>query len=320
MLLEPFSGGESKSSSGFGLAITREMVNLCRGEMKLVNSGSGILCEIKLPLYLNKGKDIYNVVHETVSEKPSLLLVISHAELRNFLSRSFISDYHVMECDYAEKAFTTMDSKSPDFVICDFELNGIDGLQFFRQFCENQKVGNIPFMLLYGDDESVKLDALHAGVHSCVRKPFNLEELQTMVRNYFLTRENLKRELTSDSQSIRLRNVEINDLQKEILQRLLDFMENHYADPNLSVELLSSELEMSRPQLYRKLHILTGLSVQEFIKSFRLKKAAAFLRTGEQRISDVAYQTGFSDPQHFSKSFKNQFGISPSQYASENRL
>jgi AraC-like DNA-binding protein len=77
---------------------------------------------------------------------------------------------------------------------------------------------------------------------------------------------------------------------------------------------------MSRPQLYRKLQILTGLSVQEFIKSFRLKKAAAFLRSGEQRISDVAYQTGFSDPQHFSKSFKNQFGISPSQYAAENRV
>jgi AraC-like DNA-binding protein len=205
-------------------------------------------------------------------------------------------------------------------VICDFDLNGIDGLQFFKQFSENPKVENIPFMLLYGDDESVKLDALHAGVHSCVRKPFNLEELQTMVRNYFITRKNLNRELTSDSQSIRLRNVEINDLQKEILQRLLDFMENHYSDPNLNVELLSSELDMSRPQLYRKLQILTGLSVQEFIKSFRLKKAAAFLRSGEQRISDVAYQTGFSDPQHFSKCFKNQFGISPSQYASENRL
>jgi AraC-like DNA-binding protein len=169
------------------------------------------------------------------------------------------------------------------------------------------------------DDQSIKLKALHAGILSFIVKPFNIEEVQAIVRNYFSTRKTLKKELTSDSQSIQLRDVEINYTQKELLDRLLDFMEKNYSDPSLNVELLCTELEMSRPQLYRKLQTLTGLSVQEFIKSFRLKKAAAFLRSGEQRISEVAYRTGFSDPQHFSKSFKSQFGASPSQYVAQHK-
>jgi AraC-like DNA-binding protein/signal transduction histidine kinase len=320
LLLDPFSGGESQTSSGFGLAITSELVKLCKGEMKLVNSEKGILAELKLPLIINQAKNSEKVLFENESNKPILLLVISHAEMRTFLVESFSPDYGILECEYAENAFSMIEQKWPDFVICDFELKGTNGLLFFNQFNENQKAEGIPFILLSDDDDqSVKLDALRAGVHRFIQKPFNLDELKTIVHNHFITRKKLQKELTSDSHSIQLRNVEITDPQKELLNRLLNFMEKHYADTNLNVELLCAELDMSRPQLYRKLQTLTGLSVQEFIKSFRLKKAASFLRSGDMRISDIAYQTGFSDPQHFSKSFKIQFGISPTHYAAEHK-
>ena len=320
LLLEPFSGGESETSYGFGLAITSELVKLCKGEMRIVNSGKGILAELKLPLILNKAKTSDKVYFENEANKPILLLVISHAEMRSFLVESFAPEYRILECEYAENALSMMEQKWPDFVICDFELKGINGLLFFSQFNENQKAEGIPFVLLSSDDDqSVKLAALRAGVHRFIQKPFNLDELKAIVHNHFIARKKLQKELTSDSHSIQLRNVEITNPQKELLDRLLHFMEKHYADPNLNVELLCAELDMSRPQLYRKLQTLTGLSVQEFIKSFRLKKAAAFLRSGDMRISDIAYQTGFSDPQHFSKSFKIQFGISPTQYTAEHK-
>ena len=320
LLLEPFSGGESETSSGFGLAITSELVKLCKGQMRLVNSDKGILAELKLPLIINQPKTSEKVLFENESNKPILLLVIGHAEMRTFLVESFAPDYSILEYEFAENALSMIEQKWPDFVICDFELKGINGLRFFSQFNENQKAEGVPFVLLCGDDDqSVKLDALRAGVHRFMQKPFNLDELKTIVHNHFITRKKLQKELTSDSHSIQLRDVEITDPQKELLDRLLNFMEKHYADPNLNVEFLCAELDMSRPQLYRKLQTLTGLSVQEFIKSFRLKKAAVFLRSGNLRISDIAYQTGFSDPQHFSKSFKIQFGISPTQYAVEHK-
>jgi len=321
LLLEPFSGGDSGSLYGFGLAITNELVKLCQGKMRVFNFGEGLKAEIQLPLTLINEKTFTAIANQkTVSDKPVVLLVISHAELRFYLSKSFNLEYQVVESDLAEKAITAMEEKMPDLIICDYELKGMDGLRFYMQIIENPKTESIPFILLSDEaDQIIKLKALHAGVLSFIVKPFNVEEVQAIVRNYFSTRKTLKKELTSDSQSIQLRNVEINNTQKELLDRLLAFMEKNYPDPSLSVELLCAELEMSRPQLYRKLQNLTGLSVQEFIKSFRLKKAAAFLRSGEQRISDVAYQTGFSDPQHFSKSFKSQFGASPSQYVAQHK-
>ena len=321
LLLEPFSGAHSDSLYGFGLAITKELVNICQGNMRVLNFEGGLKVEIQLPLILTTEKTSKGSINqESARYKPVLLLVVGHAELRAYLSESFNPEYQVIESDFAEKAIKIMEEKMPDLIICDNELNAMDGLRFYMQLIENPKTDGIPFILLSDDtDQTIKLKALHAGVLSFIVKPFNVEELRAVVRNYFSTRKTLKKELTSDSQSIQLRNVEINNLQKELLDRLLAFMEKNYSDPGLTVELLCDELDMSRPQLYRKLQTLTGLSVQEFIKSFRLKKAAAFLRLAEQRISDVAYQTGFSDPQHFSKSFKSQFGVSPSQYVAQHK-
>jgi ligand-binding sensor domain-containing protein/AraC-like DNA-binding protein/CheY-like chemotaxis protein len=321
LMIEPFSGGDSESPYGFGMAITNELVKLCKGNMRLANNDVGLKAEIHLPLILNSEKNKpENIFYQNELEKPALLIVIENTELRNYLAEFFSAEYLVFNFDLAEKAIAVIDENLPDMIICDYELKGIDGLQFYLQLIANQNTGSIPFILLNGnDDPSIKLQALNAGAYSFIVKPINVAELQAVVRNYFTSRENLKKELTSDIHSIQIRDVEITNPHKELLDRLLNFMEYNFSDPNLNVESLCAELEMSRPQVYRKLQVLTGLSVQEFIKSFRLKKAAAFLRAGDIRISGVAYQTGFSDPQHFSKSFKNQFGKSPTQYAAQHK-
>jgi len=319
LLLEPFSGGKSIEPVGFALAITHELVKLCEGNMQIENFGGGLKVEIQIPIHPDFEKRILNTENQlNIPNQPAILFVINHIELRGFLSESFKRGYQVLSCGSAEEAHAVLEKRRPDLIVSDYELNGIDGLQFYNQLIANRITENIPFILVNGeDDPSIRLAALQAGVYNIVDKPFNIEELQAILRNYFASRKNIKGQLTSDSNSIHLLDVEISDQMKELLDRLLAFMEKNYQDSNLNVELLCVELEMSRPQLYRKLQTLTGLSVQEFIKSFRLKKAAAFLRSGDQRISDIAYLVGFSDPQHFSKSFKIQFGKSPTQYAAE---
>ena len=320
LLLEPFSGGKSVEAIGFGLAITSELVKLCDGKIKVENHRGGLKIEIQIPIYVDLEKNKLLVEEQlNESDQQLVLLVINHLELRAFFSETFSRVYQVLCCGTAEEANSILQKNVPEFIVCDYELNGMNGLQFYQQLIAKNKTENIPFVLLTIDDApSIKLAALQAGIHSVLGKPFNMDELQAIVRNYFASKKNIKGQLTSDSNSIHLLDVEITDPQKELLDRLLAYMEKNYLDSNLSVEKLCAELEMSRPQLYRKIQTLTGLSVQEFIKSFRLKKAAAFLRSGDHRISDVAYLVGFSDPQHFSKSFKNQFGKSPSQYISEN--
>ena len=69
---------------------------------------------------------------------------------------------------------------------------------------------------------------------------------------------------------------------------------------------------MSRSQLYRKMKALIDQSPSQFIRSYRLDKAKNLLETTDLTISEVAWQTGFKDLAHFSKSFQEKYGGPPS--------
>ena len=89
---------------------------------------------------------------------------------------------------------------------------------------------------------------------------------------------------------------------------------NQLSDEQLSVESLAEEIGMSRVQLYRKVSALTGMSVNEMIRKLRLQKAAQLLGQAWGPVSQVAYEVGFSNLSYFSKVFKEEFGVLPSEY------
>jgi AraC-like DNA-binding protein len=86
-------------------------------------------------------------------------------------------------------------------------------------------------------------------------------------------------------------------------------------DEQLSVETLAEEIGLSRSQLLRKITALTGVSVNELIRTFRLQKAAQLLKQNWAPIAQVACEVGFSNVSYFGKVFKEQYGILPSEYA-----
>ena len=71
---------------------------------------------------------------------------------------------------------------------------------------------------------------------------------------------------------------------------------------------------MSRSSLFRKLRSLTGMTPNSFVNSYRLNKAAGLLRNGDYRVSEVCDMLGFKSASYFAKAFKQQFGVSPSEY------
>ena len=85
------------------------------------------------------------------------------------------------------------------------------------------------------------------------------------------------------------------------------------SDSDLSVETIGAELGLSRVQLYRKMKALTGLSPVELLRKARLKRGRQLLEKGGKNISEIAYEVGFSAPSYFTKCFKDEFGISPSE-------
>jgi AraC-like DNA-binding protein len=113
------------------------------------------------------------------------------------------------------------------------------------------------------------------------------------------------------------RHEEVQDPDDKFLQRLMSVLDENITDPDFNVSRLVREIGMSRPVLFRKTKMLTGLSVIDLIRDLRFKKAAMLLSQRKLTISEVAFTVGFSDPKYFSKSFRNHYGKSPSQYLGE---
>ena len=91
-------------------------------------------------------------------------------------------------------------------------------------------------------------------------------------------------------------------------------LEKNLDNPNFSMDDFASELAMGRSSFYNKVHSVTGHSPNKYIRILRMKRAAELLLTGKYTSAEVAYKIGIMDASYFSKSFKEQFGISPKAF------
>jgi AraC-like DNA-binding protein len=101
---------------------------------------------------------------------------------------------------------------------------------------------------------------------------------------------------------------------QKLLKKALDIVEKNISDPLFGVEKMAEEMGMSRANLHRKLKTITGFAPSDFIRSVRLKRAADLLRNQTDSVAQIGFTVGFEDQSYFSKSFKKQFGVSPSEY------
>jgi transcriptional regulator GlxA family with amidase domain len=103
------------------------------------------------------------------------------------------------------------------------------------------------------------------------------------------------------------------------LQKAIQVVEKNIDDSDLDIESFSIKAGVSRMQLYRKLHALTNMTVKEFIRHIRLKRAAQMLVQDKLNVSEVAYAVGFKDLSHFRKCFKQEFGMNASDYVTKSK-
>jgi AraC-like DNA-binding protein/Tfp pilus assembly protein PilF len=101
---------------------------------------------------------------------------------------------------------------------------------------------------------------------------------------------------------------------QRLLRKAIELVEKKMSDPLFSVEKMAEEIGMSRTNMHRKIKAITGFPPSELIRSIRLRKAALLLRNETDSISQISFNVGFEDHSYFSKAFKKQFGVSPSEY------
>ncbi len=326
--------------TGVGLALVKELVELHHGSVRVASElGKGSTFTVRLPLgssHLDEGEiaewdedmtlreiaappDVETPIAavDEASLPPDgerVLIVEDNADLRDFLRQQLRTDYVVIESGNGADGLRKAEQFVPDLIISDIMMPEMDGYQLCSAIKRNEKTNHIPVILLTAKATTEnKLEGLETGADDYLTKPFNAQELNLRVRNLIQLRKQLREKFSSEM-LLKPSDVSVPSQQRLFLERVTAVIEKHLSEEDFSVELLAAEIGMSRSQLHRKLKALTNKGPNELIRSFRLQRAAELIRQDAASLAEIAYQVGFGSQAYFTRSFGEEFGLSPSEY------
>jgi YesN/AraC family two-component response regulator len=190
----------------------------------------------------------------------------------------------------------------------------MDGIEFTKKFKGNPKTAHIPLILLTGQPQTEKqLEGLKSGADAYMTKPFEIELLEARISNFLKRNEKLAAHLILDKISKPM-DIQIASQDEKLLDKVVRSIEKHISDSELNIDKVCNETGLSHSILYRKIKNLTGQTVNEFIRTVRVRRAEQLLRTKKFSVSEVMYETGFSNHSYFSKCFRKLYNKSPKEY------
>jgi DNA-binding response OmpR family regulator len=326
--------------TGIGLALVKELVDLHGGKISLEShEGSGTTFSLALPLALvppsitqpdellskrpsNPVAPLPHSRRETIAEGSistqeaaiHILVVEDNAELRHFIGQNLGKEYAVREAENGLKGYEQAVSTIPDLIISDVMMPGLDGVSLCQKLKTDERTSHIPLILLTAKaDMESKLKGLETGADEYLTKPFHLEELLLRIRNLLESRKRVQERFGKQTQ-LNPQEIPVTTTDERFLQRVVSVLEVHLDNADFDVEAFSKEIGLSRTHLHRKLTALTGQAPNEFVRTFRLKRAARLLEQQHGNVSEIAYSVGFSTLNYFTKCFKDYYGVSPSEY------
>jgi len=194
----------------------------------------------------------------------------------------------------------------------------MDGMEMCTKLKQDKRTDHIPLIMLTAKaDRDSKIEGLQTGVDDYLIKPFDAEELKVRVKNILDQRKLLRVHYRKEFEANDPFTVDIPSGDGDFLTKVVDTIKSHLGESEYSVEQLGNEVGFSRSQFYRKIMALTGYPPHEFIRNIRLKQAARMFREGNTNVTQVLYTVGFNSPSYFTKSFRELFGINPSDFILE---
>ena len=250
----------------------------------------------------------------------TILIVDDNADIRAYLRTILQDKYQVNEAADGQQGLSLANEIVPDLIVSDVMMPVMNGLEFCQRVKSGIATSHIPVILLTARALSQhQIEGYESGADAYITKPFKAEVLTARISNLLKSRHQLRHlfshdepETKDDSKPQEADVQRPTEKEDTFLLKFRDFIEMNMADSDLSVETIGAELGLSRVQLYRKVKALTGLSPVELLRKTRLQKACEILKGSDKNVSEVAYEVGFSAPSYFTKCFKDEFGISPS--------
>lgn len=337
--------------SGIGLTVVKSFVEVMSGHIDVSSADkssgcSGTTITITLPLAKTDDKTVISKDLATSSEtvvsldelsistpddiplpedesKPVVLVIDDNSDLRMML-KSILSDrYHVLITDNGKRGIELAKAAVPDIILCDVMMPVMDGIECCHTLKNDIRTSHIPVIMLTAcslDEERVQ--GLEQGAEAYIAKPFStsvlLAQIDTLLKNRIIVNNfySTPQTAVADNRDVKPQSAPMERLSKydkEFLEKLRTLVESNYTDEQFNVETLSEKICLSRAQLYRKCKSLTGVSPVEFIRNIRLEHGRELLSTTDLTVTEVAKQTGFTDPAYFSRCYKNYYGTPPSK-------
>ena len=248
-------------------------------------------------------------------EKKTIMVVDDDSEVAYYLEMLLGSDYQVVCRFNAESALEAITENAPDLILSDVVMPGKDGYWLCREIKESLQLCHIPVILVTAKTTiENQVEGLNVGADAYVTKPFEPHYLMALIKSLLNNREKTRSLLSRSTQTDKMDENVLSPQDNMFMTELYHLMESELSNPELDVTRMAQLLKISRTKFYYKVKGLTGENPSVFFKTYKLNRAAELLKEGKYTISEIADMTGFNTLSHFSKSFKQQFGIPPSEY------
>ena len=334
--------GQQSLGSGIGLALSKSIIQLHHGSIS-VTSHQAEHMEERLTcftIYIKTGSAHFSaneMLPDRISNLPlvpmlteplpdidtrsgmedkkfDILIVEDNEAIRNFIAENLSGNFNITQCINGQEGLEAAFRNIPDLIISDVMMPEMDGLEFSKKIKEDDRTSHIPLILLTALSDTIhQIEGLQMGADLYLSKPFSIQVLELSINNLLASRDLMRRKF-SQVYTLQPSNVVIDSKDDAFLNKLVNCIELNMTNNDFSVDKLSIDMGMSRNVLYRKIDALTGMSVNDFIKSIRLKRALQLLESQEYAVYEVATLVGFNDHKYFSREFKKCFGKSPSEF------
>lgn len=330
-------------SNGIGLSLTKELIELHHGTITVesqLNAGTSFFVEIPMDTKYYAENDYYSETipqteeiiltgtEEHLDEKrnetksdTTILIVEDNPDLRIILDKILSYDYNTVMGKNGKQALEIISENDIDLIISDVSMPEMDGLELCRIIKNNIETSHLPVLLITARNTiEDRVECYNAGADGYLSKPFEQQVLEAKIKSLLKNRKTKQSAFQMDM-NLDISTIEYPSSEELFLNKIVDIViEKYLADSEFLLDDLAEELNMSRSSLYRKIKLLTGLSPSDFVRNIRLKHACVLLKRNELSIKEVAFDIGFADARYFSMSFKNEFGMTPSEFQKKHKI
>lgn len=251
-------------------------------------------------------------------KRPIIIAIDDNEAITSYIHDCLSDKYSVFCASNGIQGLLLILKLIPDLVICDIMMPFSDGFEVCGKTKRDLRTSHIPVMLLTArDSDEDKTRGYRCGADSYITKPFSTELLRSRVDNLIESRRKMARELSKGALGSADKSAdtqELNPMDNEFIVRITDLIINGINSRSLDVNTLAEQMCMSQSTLYRKIKGLLAMSTNEYIRNVRIHEAAKLLRSGTHNVQEAAWQVDINNLAYFRNCFKEEFGMSPSEY------